>query len=464
MTEEPGVYRIAKKDDPLLIDRFFLQHASPERVYDWLETHALEGRDALNADIDTSRGALELGLLGRNEPLIDLAVARFGVSTEAAAALFAKTGSAAVRKALFAGSAFGHEYVRQADWLPGAIQHSLKIDGADLVSVLIANPLVPPSLLEALLYRQAPFDDINDDDWHSLVSTLRFNPLIQSPAFVEDPDFRCAYGDEISGAILAIWGLFEQLEPNRRNAILLGALGAVTNLAWHPDKSFENLLARWSRPGEGDSAVLFHARSAIARLMVYRDGAAAYVDHPDPAVRASAYLALAEIDEQQLERFLSRDGVECVEALIRNPHQYETALRRERLRSLCWRMDKQNQGNTDLMRSFRRQHSAMAMREPTWFLDEEGVPAFADVRDPAERQRRQLDFIVRQLSVPVPEGLHDVASGSIRVTPAGFITEYVSGAVQALARVSHQDAVSRAKLLWVSLIMLGIGYGAGLLS
>ena len=63
------------------IEAAYLVRCAPQNAYDWLREYARKGDEAPSILDDESTAVLEYLLVRRNHPLIDLGIARFGIST-----------------------------------------------------------------------------------------------------------------------------------------------------------------------------------------------------------------------------------------------------------------------------------------------------------------------------------------------------------------------------------------------
>jgi hypothetical protein len=330
----------------------------------------------------TADDELEKSLLERSDPLIDLALARFGGNKEAVGALYAKgllpasaPLDARYRKGLriaclsnqsvrsnhdftdhdpIIGTAETRRVLAEADW-----------DEAD---ALICNPHISDRLLEALYERGEPFSQFDEERWRYLVMMSKKNCRLVDCRDGEDPDLghfriqRTIFGLLERAPANGLWlhtlyELFDSLDPR---------------LVASTDK-IDHILERWApitipldskgRPWGGywtSAPLLDEFRCMIAALYGrgYRDHKSVILgsaNASDAAVRC-AYYGNARLSAKEMSEGYKRDSDLFTFAALYNDSIY---LNRE-LRTLL----ETEYLSGDLVHKYRRRCQQLHKRYP----------------------------------------------------------------------------------------------------
>lgn len=216
-------------------------------VAEFLKRRSCQSKDEARDDpVDKD---VEKALRGRGDPLIDLALARYGRHMDIVSGLFQSAAPASsMRLACLANQALRHELFpsfpvgllgRQsepmAEWMLTASN--------DEVSALFENPSLSDSFLRDLLERSQGWERIDDDKLCHFVSALQRNPRMRTP---REEDWMDGYDEYNYGSVFnAAWKLAETSPTTERWAATLGWLYEQLQPEAFSVKEPLTLAARW---------------------------------------------------------------------------------------------------------------------------------------------------------------------------------------------------------------------------
>jgi len=183
----------------------FLEHSNPNAVYDWMEKNSKE----LWFDDGIE---VELMLLKRKEPLIDLALALFSYNEETRNILFDSKDNI-LQKAVLTN--------KECGYFP-AVENLLKEENTEYLEILLTNTENRPFLID-LFKKQNSFTRVNKNYWLSLLEITSRNKILKHPY---SKDYN-EWGDDISPRSYAtrlyssVYGLSDILDVTDKNAELL---------------------------------------------------------------------------------------------------------------------------------------------------------------------------------------------------------------------------------------------------
>jgi hypothetical protein len=189
----------------------------PVVVAEFLKTRAAQTNDERRDDgVDEE---FEAALHGRNDPLINLALARYGQFNASVLPLF-KGGepSSAIRLAVLANTVLGGQFFSR---LPVALFGSPEQTAVWLatapdaeISALFSNPKLDDSFLRDLLEGSRPWDSIPEERLAVFVESLVRNERMRTPY---DDSFMDGYSEYSYGSVFnAAWMLAERMPVNER--------------------------------------------------------------------------------------------------------------------------------------------------------------------------------------------------------------------------------------------------------
>jgi hypothetical protein len=364
-----------------------LMASSPERVRAWLEQRASDARSLRWHDNKT----LERALLERNEPLINLSLARFGSDSD-------------VLKALWAGPARDNKPLRLAtlmnevagDILFGGIPGSLLVRqdlkpfmaGLDLeeTTALFSNRTLSNGFLTGFFEQKAAWEGLDDERRMAAVAALTKNPRMQArhegpmdgyAEFMHDEVFQ--KGWELAGevpvttqwATYLCW-FYEKLPPKSYSMPL--ELAA----RWVPDPADTEQIEQEQKNVErGDLGPYARIRKGIARLAVRaaqhdKEAREALATHTDPAVRAAVYFD-SEMTPEEMRAAGERDLMLSFNELMWNSLVWRTKEQRSLLHDMAWDSRRDPNNYLDPQNTYNARLEYHREKSPEWFKDEEEV-------------------------------------------------------------------------------------------
>jgi hypothetical protein len=417
-----------------LIQEAELMVMPPYAISEFLKRRASQGRgEALDDPVDEDT---ERALRSRGDPLIDLAIARYGRHMSVVAGLFnsAEPGSP-VRLACLSNRALGSDFLSSfpeellgkeaepmAQWLLSAT--------AEELSALFENPSLSDGFLREVLERGAGWESLGDSDLLRIVSVLPRNPRMWT---AREDEWMDGYADYSYASVFnAAWGLVEAVPTSEAWAATLGWLYEKLQPDAFSIKEPLILAARWqSDPGDVEASqrqakdraigYLGHkerVRKGLARLALSRSPSkllGELLTSADIALRAAAY-AEGEINSEQLWAGYRTDGYLAYNEAIRNLELWRRRTTRQALRDIAWDVVK-NDKHSDLMAANLFDSMDKRMREMNagWFCDEDEDKESSDdetddrtaatkadvsaVAASMDRQSQNLDAIGRALRV-----------------------------------------------------------------
>jgi hypothetical protein len=282
-------------------------------------------------------GELESALLARKEPLIDLALARYGIDKNTVAQIFARTKEASdpitvgTRLACLSNevvdwfSAFPASIVSEQD-----ISAILSAEDDREAAALLANPRIDDNLLANLFARGAQFAALPEERWLRLVALASDNKRIVTCEDTDDGPDMGHY--RIQKAILELLKNAPLFAPVMH--MLYNLLTTLDPFQTHGDGELEPTLARWStvetknykgEPEQGHYTDLTFAqefRCLIGALygksyVNTETSIAGSPDAADPALRA-AYYGNAILSDNEMHAANKKDGSMFVFAALWN--------------------------------------------------------------------------------------------------------------------------------------------------
>lgn len=388
-----------------LIHEAELMAMPPDAVAEFLKHRAKQSRDQARDDpVDMEA---EQALLGRNEPLIALSLARHGRHMEVVAGLFGiSEPSSPLRLACLANTSLGQEFfpsfptgllgqdAAMAEWLMAASE--------DELSALFENPTLSDSFLRDVLERGKGWEAIGDDRLRSIVAVLHRNPRMRTP---REDDYMDGWAEYSYGAVFnAAWKLaetapatqewaaalswlYEQLQPEAFS--IKEPLGLAAR--WHVDPADEEAIKR-----EADSIAhgwldsMQRVRKGIARLALSKSSKLLpeLAGHADVAFRCAAYSA-GSLTADQLSKAYEVDGELAFNESIRNLSLWRRPDTRQALHDIAWAVVRADK-HSDLMAAnqYNGMEKDLRKKHPSWFPDDgegQATEMDGDAQEPATK-------------------------------------------------------------------------------
>jgi hypothetical protein len=387
-TTEPP--QVTVRDPAIMVVEAELLASSPERVYDWLRMRAL--KEAL--DDDDHDDLIEAALLARKEPLIDLALARYGIHRETLRTLFASTdldGSKSLRVAVLSNEA----HCRHGRSMSGGIVDAMIgwqtdinawIAGLsdDELRTLFQNPKIGDGFLIEFLEQKRGWSGLDDRRRFVALGSLTENPRMAAKYSSTSMD---GWREYQHGAVFnAAWKLAESVPVTVEWSHALSALYASTLATAFSMKEPLEIAKRWFSPDGDDEwktgeqkavengylGPCGRVRQQLGRLALGSPSARALAPmlmHEDVAIRAAAY-RYGELSEPNMRQAAASDTDLAFDQLIRNDSLWSQASHREILREMAWA---QPDPRSDLLAPniYKLREADLKKRRREWFADED---------------------------------------------------------------------------------------------
>lgn len=364
------------------IEAAYLVRCSAQAAYDWLnERKHPEGEKPYS--FENTPAVLEYLLARRNDPLIDLGVARFGKSTTAIKRVFDR-GNLGVRCAALSNPVVGPEGSFRTAWLDKKTLQELTRRGSNAeLQALATNPFLDDEAIEHLLEKQEEFAELSEIQYIQMLVWLGKNPRLAQPY---DDAILDGWAQYSHGKVFDLaWELARTMDANKTNATVLYEL---LRRVQHPVgyENPEEVMARWrieEELEEGDHPIAgsFFLRSLLADLMAANDD---LLNSDDLALRQSFYKRFSVWEYKDWPKFIEKDGAHAFDAIVENDGLWQSADKREKLRELAWEVpDPHSSMMAPNTRNWveerkRREH-------PEWFRDED------------EEYSNEPDAVIRRL-------------------------------------------------------------------
>lgn len=372
----------------------------PEGVYQWLKDHEGEGdrfTPLLDDDALTS-------LLARNEALIELAVARFGQSSDVARSLFhgekkwdeLGNHSAAVRLLILENEHIGKSGfngIPEVYFSGGRTEciEWLATASDDEVFALFGNPQIENSFLSKFLECKDVWQAMDESRQQTALWALSKNSRMHEE-YEGDMDGGAEYFH--NAAFHAAWKLAETVPVGMKWAnILSGVLEKLPTVAYDKDAAKGiDVAKRWQASSNDEGAMddeqglekngylggFQRVRMELARrsLAAQQISVSALLSNDDPAFRAAAYF-YAMLTPEQIQQGFERDKNLAVNSCQRNSILYRDVATRTAVHDISWAILEFNDHYMDAANTYNYCEELERKKNPQWF-DISETPEFAD--------------------------------------------------------------------------------------
>jgi hypothetical protein len=393
----------------------WLEAASPEAVYNWLDkrSHHPDKRMISEQEID----ALEERLLKRNDPIIDLGLASFGLSLKVARALFQgdKENSDAVRLAIlanatlsektFSGLPFGlfNDALFDKDVIAAWLRQAPLIQ----IEALVGNPEVSDEFLNDLLSQTGCWSSVPEDAHLAALLELARNPRLGKVYSGLGGYAEYDFGRIESG----IWKLTATAPVTPPWAYRIGQL--LEKVDEYKIENAANVARRWFPTPEfssfekvdveigvlGDFQII---RFYLARTELHStNGNGGFLENTDIAFRCAAYsrLVLSDVD---LRAAFARDGAYVFEYASMNEEIWKHGDLRTTLRGLARASEALWEVN---VHKFNRLEKVHRTEHPEWFeetrIDQFFASDVAPSRNDLWHLTQFIDKKFEQVNTPI---------------------------------------------------------------
>jgi hypothetical protein len=375
------------RDPKLVVRQADLLLSSPERVKAYLEARAAAtDKSALWADMET-----ELKLLGRNDPLLDLTLARFGANDDVLRQLMARPGAEnkTIRLAVLLNEVVGRTRFNRLPGLLASRKDGLGalVAGLDSeeIAALFSNPSIADDFLVEFFEQKAPWLVLDEDRRLEAVQALQKNPRMHR-GYEGPMDGYAEYRHEL--VFTSAWQLAAKVPVSTTWASYLAWLYYNTTCKtsaidkpmalvqrWVPDPSDTERVAHELKELErGELGVFGLMRKQLARLVLdaAHSGEARQLlaTHEDPAVRAAVY-AYGHLSASDMKVANERDFRLAFDQMMWNDSAWLTKEQRSLLHDMAWDGKRDPNNRLDPQNMFDARAVFYAKEHPEWFKDEE---------------------------------------------------------------------------------------------
>lgn len=371
--------------------------SSPERVRSWLEARAAKLDRSTSWGEAGNEATIESALLERNDPLINLSLARFAARSETLHLLLIRAGqeNKPVRLAVLMNEVVG----RLAFYgMPLAILKATgpaKDDDAiknfvssldiEEVTALFANPNIEEDFLTDFFEQKEPWQVLDEPRRLAAIEALRSNPRMRTD--YEGP--MDGWAEYRHGSVFsAAWRLAGRVPVTAIWASQLSWLYEKTRPEAHPIKDPLQLAARWfPEPSDleridyekknlerGQLGIFAHMRQQIARLALgaahSNEARRLLASHEDAAVRAAFY-AHAPLSVEDMKAANERDFGLAFDQMMWNINAWRTKAQRDLLHDMAWDSKRDPNSRLDAPNTYNARREFYEEKYPAWFKDEE---------------------------------------------------------------------------------------------
>lgn len=372
-----------------LVQEAELMAMPPELVADFLKQRA--GKSAIEIRYDDIDHETETSLLGRAEPLINFALARYGKNIEVVRALFnSATPNSPVRLCClinrvlsveitdpFPVSLVSNETHDFAQWLKSATH--------DERSALFANPTLSDTFLADLLERRNGWESVDEDDLCKFTFLLSSNTRMQT-AYADD--WMDGFSEYTYSSVFdAAWRLAETVPTTDKWALSLAMLFENLKPESFSIKNPLELASRWQVDTNDKQAIKHQlddhkngqlcfkdqVRKGLARLALDKNRKilTELLESDDAALRAAAYRT-GQLRIEQLKVGFDKDGALAFNEAVRNQHLWRNQSIRQQLRDIAWAVvDADKHADLFAANVFNSMERTFKEEHPEWFADED---------------------------------------------------------------------------------------------
>lgn len=393
----------------LLLNEAELLARSPEGVFQWLKDYAAR-IDNFPEELDVEA---EKALLARDEPLINLGLARFTQNSDTAELLFTRsrqtrftrnsdsaellftrssqadaseTHAKAIRIAVLSNEGLGRGFDTIPDSIfpdgeGGAVAWLAVAETPELFA-LFQNPSIHVFFLRKFLEQKESWQALNDDRLMNAMYALIRNKRMRAE-YDGDMDGMAEYTH--NSVFDAAWKLVETVPTTPRWARILGALldgmpgGASV-------KDPLTLAQRWQAPvddektqdeelkcqKDGYLSPYQSVRAALAKadIEARRGSAARFLSSDDPAFREAAYSSM-RLSVEEIHSACERDKNLAVNSCQRNDRLWMEPETRKALHDVSWAILEYNNNYMDSANTFNYLEEQQKNKHPAWFSESE---------------------------------------------------------------------------------------------
>ncbi len=377
------------------VTRYLLENSEPNYVFEWLKNNQPESGSYMFDDKE--RLSIETTLFDRNNPIINLGLALFGLYSEVSLKLYSKDDNTLKRAVLSGRSVGGFGYGKW--WLKGILTELIKEPDTDLVKSLLANKYLPDFILCDLFECKPPFDSICEEDWMTLCLHTSKNDRLSTPY---DNSWMDGYDEyKYERVFSTAWKLFDMFPKTPFAANVLEKLGSKLLPESHEKpKDILKIIESWNFGEEHKLEEYFqYTRTQLARLIPYYSKEfKSFRESHDIALRKAYYFSVRYTKPEEIKVDFEKDSNDFLDAALRNKFIYVREELREALRVACW--DAPDKYSDMLQPNiFNAQVEYWQEQQPEWFADETtGEVPFEQIPEDNKRLETRVSRLNEQVN------------------------------------------------------------------
>ena len=357
------------------IEATYLSKCTPQAAYDWLFERRIKD---VYGYCESHDATLEYILLRRNEPLIDLAIAKFGHSNKGIETVFLR-GNSGVRCAALSNPHIG--YIRGCNChgrygssiVITAAMHGTKVEQESLIK----NINLGEKVIEDLLSRKGLFEDKSDDEYIRLLGWLGENPRMKT-TFDQTGQICTDFGSYSHNHVFSMaWKLAETLPVTQKFAYALyKLLFGTKTVSATIFKDFPSVMERWRIEDDANSGKPTYRGSYFLRIRLadLNNADDKLLNSDDFAERASFYRRFSPWSYKDWPSFIEKDGKNAFDEFVYNDKLWMDEKTRKLLSDIVWRKKVPDPDVTLSLDSINKLLSVEKYnreKHPNWFLDED---------------------------------------------------------------------------------------------
>lgn len=389
--------RIEVREPAITVLEAQLVSSSPERVLSWLETRASRPKESVS-DADAE---VEKTLLARQEPLINLGLAQYGIEDETVRALFTSIDPIhrrALRLAVLSNQAVHrHRGYRTGDLVEALISYSGNIGqwlsslSNEEIRALFLNPTLSDNLLIDFLEKKKGWQELDERRQLFVLSALAKNPRMSArydsvimdgyAEYKHRAVFDAAWNLAATAPakIQWCWGLYELYSHTRPSSTVKDPLEIAKR--WFPDPTDARVCtAEESSLESGHLGAFALLRGEIARLALNGSSTGTQLDvllnHEDLPVRLAA-CRYGHLTPAQIHACMTRDPKFAFDSVVRNESLWRRLPTREILKKLAWEQP-DPKSYMDAPNMYKYTETEIRQKYPAWFEEEDREPVDED--------------------------------------------------------------------------------------
>jgi hypothetical protein len=389
-----------ERTNEALIKEYELMALSSREVYDQYKER-YENSDKYKWDYSFDIWTDET-LWARNDPLIKLAIAKFGKNTDIAKEILV-SGEKPLKLAMlssFNSRDWSESFPKNILETPEDVLDYIKSCPDEELYELMKNPFLDRNLMAQFFEQKELFHGLTESRQMTIAHCFGQHPMAKTP---HDDRYMDGYAEYSHNRLFTLaWEFCSKVPVNKGWAMVLSSMTAKLLPEGSPFKDNEHVLEvikRWYPVGEelskyddedeykkiGYLSSWQELRKNIAKL-IYK--ASLKEDSEDIALRYSFYES-EWLTETQMSKAFERDGLTAINAMMDNDRLWKQEKTRQKLRDLSWAADDLDESHyLDNANKFNAYEDRHKEQHSSWFVSDktDDVDEIADENLPVTRQ------------------------------------------------------------------------------